>query len=294
MPVTATEVVAEFHRPPREAFGENVRGSSNRLRLRLSPEVVIALGVRVKLAGIAMASLFGWRGALLGAAAIGAVVVALLVTQRDELQAAPARAQAAGPGLAALAQLPILMCFSYFLMLGIAFIAVQTFGIPAMVQLYGMSVALASAALTTFLVGGATGIFVGGFVAVRATRHDLVAVFGMAASATLFFALASGMFPAALVPAVMGLAGFAGGLTNPSRDLIVRAATPVGATGKVYGFVYSGLDVGSIAAPVLFGWLLDRGEPSAVFYAVVVVLALSIFTVLRLPARAVPVSGQPT
>jgi MFS family permease len=121
-----------------------------------------------------------------------------------------------------------------------------------------------------------------------------VAVFGMAASATLFFALASGMFPAALVPAVMGLAGFAGGLTNPSRDLIVRAATPVGATGKVYGFVYSGLDVGSIAAPVLFGWLLDRGEPSAVFYAVVVVLALSIFTVLRLPARAVPVSGQPT
>jgi MFS family permease len=244
--------------------------------------------------GIAMASLFGWRGALLGAAAIGAVVVALLVTQRDELQAAPARAQAAGPGLAALAQLPILMCFSYFLMLGIAFIAVQTFGIPAMVQLYGMSVALASAALTTFLVGGATGIFVGGFVAVRATRHDLVAVFGMAASATLFFALASGMFPAALVPAVMGLAGFAGGLTNPSRDLIVRAATPVGATGKVYGFVYSGLDVGSIAAPVLFGWLLDRGEPSAVFYAVVVVLALSIFTVLRLPARAVPVSGQPT
>jgi predicted MFS family arabinose efflux permease len=241
-----------------------------------------------------MASLLGWRGALLAAAALGAEVLALLVTQRDELQAAPARAQAAGPGLAALAQLPILMCFSYFLMLGIAFIAVQTFGIPAMVQLYGMSVALASAALTTFLVGGATGIFVGGFVAVRATRHDLVAVFGMAASATLFFALASGMFPAALVPAVMGLAGFAGGLTNPSRDLIVRAATPVGATGKVYGFVYSGLDVGSIAAPVLFGWLLDRGEPSAVFYAVVVVLALSIFTVLRLPARAVPVSGQPT
>ena len=43
-----------------------------------------------------------------------------------------------------------------------------------------------------------------------------------------------------------------------------------------------------------FGWLLDRGAPSAVFYAVVVALALSIFTVLRLPERAVPVSGQPT
>jgi len=158
------------------------------------------------------------------------------------------------------------------------------------VSLYGSSVALASAALTTFLVGGATGIFFGGFVAVRATRHDLVAVCGMTASAALFFTIATGLYPAALLPAVMAVAGFAGGLTNPSRDLIVRAATPVGATGKVYGFVYSGLDVGSIAAPVMFGWLLDRGEPAAVFYAVVVVLALSIFTVLRLPARA----PQPT
>jgi glucose-6-phosphate 1-dehydrogenase len=54
MPVTATEVVAEFRRPPRETFGEKIPGSSNRLRLRLSPEVVIALGMRVKLAGDAM------------------------------------------------------------------------------------------------------------------------------------------------------------------------------------------------------------------------------------------------
>jgi MFS family permease len=54
----------------------------------------------------------------------------------------------------------------------------------------------------------------------------------------------------------------------------------------VYGFVYSGLDVGSIAAPVIFGWLLDRGDPAVVFYTVVVVLAVSIGTVLQLPERA--------
>jgi MFS family permease len=77
-------------------------------------------------------------------------------------------------------------------------------------------------------------------------------------------------------------------MVNPSRDLIVRAATPAGATGKVYGFVYSGLDVGAIAAPVAFGWFLDRGEPAAVFYAVVGVLVLSILTVLQLRAPAAP------
>ena len=51
LPVTATEVVVEFNRPPRETFAESSHGVPNRLRLRLSPEVVIALGMRVKLPG---------------------------------------------------------------------------------------------------------------------------------------------------------------------------------------------------------------------------------------------------
>jgi MFS family permease len=236
--------------------------------------------------GIAVASAFDWRTALLGAAAIGAAVIALLAAQSDALQAAPARAQQGAPGVRSLAQASVLMCFAYFVMLGVAFIAIQTFGIAAMMSLYGANAALASAALTAYLVGGAAGIFGGGFLAVRATRHDLVAVAGMATSATLMFVLASGWLPAAALPLLLGAAGFAGGLTNPSRDLIVRAATPPGATGKVYGFVYSGLDVGSIAAPVIFGWLIDRGDAAAVFYAVVVVLAVSIATVLQLPGRA--------
>jgi len=243
--------------------------------------------------GIAMAAAFGWRGALLGAAAIGAVVVLLLATQGAALQAAPVRQRHAGSGLLPLLQAPVLMCFGYFVMIGVGFIAIQTFGIATMVSLYGVNVALASAALTAYLIGGALGIFCGGFLAVRATRHDLVAVSGMACSASLMFVLASAWLPAAALPLLLGAAGFAGGLTNPSRDLIVRASTPAGATGKVYGFVYSGLDVGSMVTPVVFGWLIDRGQPSAVFYSVVAVLAVSILTVLQLPGRAGPASVNP-
>jgi glucose-6-phosphate 1-dehydrogenase len=55
MPVTSTEVVVEFRRPPREVFGELVPSMSSHLRLRLSPDVVIALGMRVKVAGERMA-----------------------------------------------------------------------------------------------------------------------------------------------------------------------------------------------------------------------------------------------
>jgi len=243
--------------------------------------------------GIAMASAFGWRGALLGAAAIGAAVVALLAFQGTTLQAAPVRQRQAGSALDALRQAPVLMCFGYFVMIGVGFIAIQTFGIATMVSLYGVNVALASAALTAFLLGGATGIFFGGFLAVRATRYDLVAVSGMAASATLMLVLASAWLPAAALPLLLGAAGFAGGLTNPSRDLIVRASTPPGSTGKVYGFVYSGLDVGSMVTPVIFGLLLDRGQPAAVFYTVVAVLAVSILTVLQLPGTRVSRSVSP-
>ena len=240
---------------------------------------------------IAMVSAAGWRGALLGASALGAVVIAFLVTQRGLLYVEPADARrtAAHGGLAAdlkiLTSAPILMCFGYFLLISVGFIAIQTFGVATMISLYGTSASLASAALTSYLLGAAAGIFTGGFIAVRTSRHDLVAVTGMAVSASLMFVLASVWLPAALLPLLFALIGFAGGVTNPSRDLIVRATTPPGSTGKVYGFVYSGLDVGSMLTPVLFGWLLDSGRASAVFYSVVVALVLTIATVLNLPGN---------
>jgi MFS family permease len=238
--------------------------------------------------GIAMAGAFGWRGALLGAAAFGAVVTAFLALQRDAIHVPPADSRrAAAGGLEAdvrvLTSAPVLMCFAYFIFIAVGFIAIQTFGVATMIALYGASAALASAALTSYLLGAAAGIFAGGFVAVRTSRHDLVAVAGVLVSGTLTLALAAAWLPAAALPALMGAIGFAGGLTNPSRDLIVRGATPPGATGKVYGFVYSGLDVGSMLTPVVLGWLLDSGRPAAVFHSVVAAAALTIFTVLNLP-----------
>ncbi len=238
----------------------------------------------------AMASSFGWRAALLTAAGLGAAVTAFVLAQRAALYVEPADARhgtraGLGADLRVLMSAPVLMCFGYFLFIAVGFIAIQTFGVATLIALYGSSAALASAALTAYLLGAAAGIFTGGFVAARFQRHDLVAVAGMAVSAAFMFVLASAWLPAALVAPLLAVTGFASGVTNPSRDLIVRATTPPGATGKVYGFVYSGLDVGSMLTPVLFGWLLDRGQAAAVFYAVVIAMGLTILTVLQLPAR---------
>lgn len=239
--------------------------------------------------GIAMAAAAGWRGALLGAAAIGLVVIAVLAANRRSIYADPGdrHSAEAGGGLMAdvrvLISAPILMCFGYFILVSVGFIAMQNFGIPSTMALYGVSAALASAALTAYLLGGATGILAGGVVAARTARHDLVAIYGMAVSAAFMLVIASAWPPAAVLPLLCAAAGFATGLTNPSRDLIVRSTTPPGATGKVYGFVYSGLDVGSMMTPMFFGWLLDGGRPGLVFYSVVISALLTIATVLNLP-----------
>ena len=241
--------------------------------------------------GITMAAAAGWRGALLGAAAIGAVVIAILAFHRDAIHVEPADSHkdAVKTGLLADVQLllspPILMCFGYFILVSVGFIAMQNFGIASMMSLYGISAALASASLTSYLLGGAAGILAGGFVASHTTRHDLVAVGGLAVAALFMFAIAAAWLPAAALPVLAAASGFSSGLTNPSRDLIVRSTKPPGSTGKVYGFVYSGLDVGSMVTPVYFGWLLDGGRPSVVFYTVVVSAILTIATVLNLPGK---------
>ena len=112
---------------------------------------------------------------------------------------------------------------------------------------------------------------------------------------------ASCVVPLSAIALVMAATGFSMGVTSPSRDMIVRAATPRGSSGKVFGFVYSGLDLGSLVAPAMYGWLLDRGEPRAMFLVIAAIMLVMIVTVVHVrrqstdepaPARApAPVTG---
>lgn len=241
---------------------------------------------------LAMTKLYGWHVALMVAAAMGAVVMVLIVLNGDtlEVRRAPGAAHAAARStlaqdLRVLAAAPVVMCFLFFFLLSVGLTGIQTFGVSSLVAFYHAPVALASSALTAYLVGAAAGVLAGGFIAQRTERHDLVAAAGMFSAGMLILGVALGWVSVAALPAVLALAGFSAGVTNPSRDLLVRASTPRGSTGKVYGFVYSGLDLGAMATPVFYGWLLDRGLPQAVFFTVVTATLLSIATVLQLPGK---------
>jgi MFS family permease len=188
-----------------------------------------------------------------------------------------------------LLQRPILVAFAYFALLAMAMIGLKTFGIAAMVALYAVPLAFATGVLTAYLLGSAAGIMAGGFLADRTERHDVVAAGGLATAAAFALGIGSGSLAVPLLPVALALTGFAMGITSPSRDMLIRAATPPGASGKVYGFVYSGLDAGSAAAPLVLGWLLDRGEPRLMFAAVASLLLCTIVTVVQVRRHGAPV-----
>ncbi|MEK7836871.1 MAG: MFS transporter, partial [candidate division NC10 bacterium] len=202
---------------------------------------------------VTLSALFGWRAALVTAGGLGLMVALALSTQGEALRREQGQtghcSGMAGAGLREsvgfLLQTPILMAFAYFALMATALIGLQTFSVTAMVAIYEAPLTLATGSLTGFLLGSAAGILVGGFLADRTPRHDVVAGTGMLLGACLSLVLGSGAPTLPLLAVMMTLTGFCLGVTSPSRDMLVRAATPPGASGKVYGFVYSGLDLGS-------------------------------------------------
>ena len=51
----------------------------------------------------------------------------------------------------------------------------------------------------------------------------------------------------------MAACGFFFGIIQPSRDMMVRAVTPPGSFGKVFGFVTTGFNLGGMVSPLIFG-----------------------------------------
>ena len=233
--------------------------------------------VLAPLFSVAVATAFGWRAALIAAGAIGLAIAVLLVLQpvlRIETHA-PAPGESGGEGdggplrgnLKLLLSVPVLTCFSFFFFSSMTTVGLQTFSIPAMAGLYGVAVTVATGMLTGYLMGAVAGTLAGGYIASRTRRHDAAAMIGVLAAMLVVLALASGVLPRATLFLTMVIAGFCVGTVNPSRDIVVRDVTPAHARGKVYGFVYSGIELGSSVGAPLAGWLLDTGRPQLVFIA---------------------------
>ncbi len=119
----------------------------------------------------------------------------------------------------------------------------------------------------------------------RGAPHDGLIALALGAAALVAAIIATGVLPAWSVLPAMAVMGFCGGIAGPSRDLLVRRAATARfgqqAYGRVYGFVYSGLDLGLAVSPLLFGPLMDAGRFGAVLAGVALLQGLAVLTALR-------------
>jgi MFS transporter, FSR family, fosmidomycin resistance protein len=239
----------------------------------------------------AIAAYGGWGTALVTVGVVGIALAVLLLMQHALLEARQPRsgegkrATRASSYLAVIGAPVVLMAFGYFAMTAFAGSGMQTFAITALTSGYGLALNTATLGLTGYLVGAASGITLGGFLADRTLHHHRVAMSGIATAALLIFAVAAMPGLGALVVPSMAVAGVANGITGPSRDVLVRRAAAGIGTGSVFGFVYSGFDLGSSTAPLLFGALIDHQAPHGVFLAIAIAFALAVPTVMQVQSR---------
>lgn len=245
---------------------------------------------------VGIASLSDWRRAYQAAALLYLLVLAVLYWKRDLLKTEVHVRHADAPSGAdtAFLRLPVVWwCFSFFLLSTMTLAVVQSFAPSILKAVHGVSVEVATLTISAYMLCGAVGVFVGGFAAVYGQGHrwssDRIVSFAMAGGALLLLLCATGWLGATGTMVVLAATGFAIGVGGPSRDMMIKKATPKGATGRVYGTVYSGLDIGFAVSPLLFGQLMDRGWYVATLAGAALVLLLSVFAATGVGRRTAPV-----
>ncbi len=248
-----------------------------------------------------------WRAAAFAASGLVAFVLALVWLGRDLLAgkneasaAGPATESAAQPSLARqtvaqtlatlLVQPALWGAFLFFAFTSMSLSAVQNYTIPMLGHVYGIDKVLAGTALSAYMVAAAVGMLAGGFLVGATPNTERTVAVSLVLAGVLLVVLASGSIATSFAVALVALAGFCSGVATPSRDMLIRRVTPKGATGTVYGLVYSGMDVGSSLAPVGFGVLLDAGYSRGPWFGAaigfIIAAALAMWVAHAVSARA--------
>lgn len=263
---------------PRLGYAFSAHGLTGNLGWAVAPVFFAGLG-----------ALMGWRNAYLAAAVMYAAILALLVVQREHLSTTVAPRVAAHAKTEhdmAFMKLPVVWwCFGFFLLSTMTLAVVQSYAVSILKAMHGVSFEAATLTISSYMLCGAVGMFIGGFVAAKSKHSDRVVALAMAAGAVLLALCGTGLLGATGTMVVLAITGFAVGIGGPSRDMMIKKATPKGATGRVYGLVYSGLDTGFAVSPLVFGVFMDRGWYGATLLGAALVLLLSVGAALGVGLR---------
>ena len=268
---------------PRLGYAFSVHGLTGNLGWAAAPAFLMGI-----------TALAGWRAAYVAAALLYAGILVLLVLRKDLLQTTPRPRQPTGHvGESDLAfmRLPVVWwCFAFFLLSTMTLAVVQSFAVSILQAMHQVTFEAATMTLTAYMLSAAAGMFVGGFVAARwPLQSDKVVAICMTVAALCMALCGSGWLEGLATMVILAATGLAIGVGGPSRDMMIKKATPKGATGRVYGIVYSGLDVGFAIAPLVFGVFMDHGWYGATLLGAATVLLLSVLVALGVGRRTVKI-----
>jgi FSR family fosmidomycin resistance protein-like MFS transporter len=242
-----------------------------------------------------LAITIGWRGSLIMVGLLGVPVAVSIVLQsgilKDQVRHEPTHAGPTLSGRELLLSRTMLLFFAFFLLGSMAGAGVQSWLITVLYTVKGLTLAVASSALTGYMFGSSIGVLVGGWFADTYQRHILpFAVVFTTISAALTLSVGWLSVPGLVVIALMFGSGLALGASRTPRDVMLKDAAPPGQMGKVFGFVSAGLPLGSALTPVPFGMLIDHGHPQLILVLVAALLLASLLCVgtARSVARQAP------
>lgn len=231
---------------------------------------------------------FDWRLALILVGTSGLMTMIWFIAVSRSLPNSNAKTESKGTeskenvdamGWRLLLSPPMIFMFYFFFIVAFVSTGVLTFSAAAFVILHDLTILQAGTVLTGFMLAGAIGVLAGGILADKMNKHDLIAVITFAVTAAVMAVLGAMVLPFMLILVLFVFVGFFHGLLRPARDMMIQSVTPGNDVGKVFGFVSSGISLGSGVAPILFGWLIDQGKPEWIFFTISILLIVGIISV---------------
>ena len=277
--------------PPNLPYAYSMHGVTGYLGWAAAPAFMV---------GIAQFS--DWRIAFLSAALLEAIILMILWVNKNQLldnvkerhESSHASAQAANPGGApesafAFLKLPaVWFCWMFFFFSMASTSSLQSFAPSALFSIYELPLTTGSYYITLLALGSAGGVLFGGYLAAKLQAPERIVSTCLSVTVVMCLLLATGFISLELIPIIFFALGFGYGVVAPSRDLLVKKATPQGVAGRVYGIVYSGIDLGAAVGPFIFGLFMDAGLPKALFIGIVVFQLMIIPTVFKVSSDIAP------
>ena len=173
---------------------------------------------------------------------------------------------------------PILILFFFYVAVALGGQGIQQFSPSALPQVFDIELSTANHILFVYMAGISAGVLVGGYIADKVQRMELVATVGYLISIIMVCLIGMNFMRFTLAAIALVVAGFMSGIVMPSRDVLVRAVTPKGNAGKAFGFVNSGFGFGGMVAPIIYGGIMDSGVVTNIYFATAVFMFFAIVT----------------